>query len=607
MTDYAIFIYWAIVITVGMIQALALRLNNPTNPSVRVLNRGNISYRSRFQSLATLSPPPKRNRASFSRFSCHQISMSIPHTHNTEDTDTSTTADTSEGKNIFSLSDILDYLDQVENHLRRPSVPASECHYSYQSDNDATFYKYVGATLAKPMLRTLIYGGIQSDDHEMSTELKDTRNEQRSIKLRFEERIRDERALLEFERMSTFVLQSLRPALLDLDQDLRNNFVPELYDRINQIEVTVEKINNGHKIDRKALVVSSRLASGRYYKGQLGDLVADLFPQLFIAYEKASQQITERDVFERLIHLELINNHADKDDFHKRRVKAAFDCLHMFYPTCSNNQTAVPYDAARSGAEVSKTSGLLAEQSCLSYIQEKCQGSQSCMVLTNVYINTRRNANSNEKYKPPRTRRNKDTLIWTDEGGADRYGVCSELDVLSLKKSSNTASLEMPVVESIWEVKRTISPSTLHDVLSKKLAALEVLANDSRAELSYMDGNDRKSVVPFIRQSRQTVLSFGIYGIELLNPANAADSIRSVAGANVVSTNLKEVVRAIERCNENKNSLLSVEVDTVRTLKIAAKLKNLIKAKMECRNQIQISLHIQQEVDFLTKRDDQIH
>eukprot|EP00956_Cyclotella_meneghiniana_P006002 scaffold7807_cov62-Cyclotella_meneghiniana.AAC.6 len=414
--ESAIFIYWAIVIAIGMLKALAFRLNIPTNPSVRVLNRRFTSHRSHGQSLATPSHLKQRNRASFTlhptakqltrRFLYHQVSMSTP--HNIYDTDRSTTADSSEDKNTFSLNDILHYLDQVESHLRRPSVPSSECYYSYQSDNDATFFKYVGATLAKPMLRTLIYGGIQSDDHHDmgSMDLQDTRNEQRSVKVRFEERIREERALLEFERMSSFVLQSLRPALLDLDQDLRNSFVPELYDRIKQIEVTVEKVNNGHKVDGKALVVFSRLASGRYYKGQLGDLVADLFPQLSIAYEKASQKITERDVFERMIRLELINNHTEDDDFHKRRVQAAFGCLDMFYPAHDNNQTAVSYDAARYGAELSKSSGLLAEQSCLSYIQEKCQGDTSCIVLTNVYINTRRNADSNEKYKPPRARRN---------------------------------------------------------------------------------------------------------------------------------------------------------------------------------------------------------
>jgi len=178
-------------------------------------------------------------------------------------------------------------------------------------------------------------------------------------------------------------------------------------------------------------------------------------------------------------------------------------------------------------------------------------------------------------------------VIWTDEGGADRYRVCSEFDVILLTESNN-----MTIVESIWEAKRTISPSTLHDVLSKKLAAIEVLAIDSSAELSYIDGDVRKSVAPFIQPRQQHdrgVLSFGIYGIELLNPANAADSIRSVAGANVVSSNLEEVVRAIERCQESENSLLTVEVDTLRTLKIVEKLKNLIKAKIECRNLIHIS------------------
>ena len=529
-------------------------------------------------------------------------------------TETSAGADLSK-RNIFSLSDILEYLDQVESHLRCPSVPSSECHYSYQSDNDSTFYKYVGATLAKPMLRTLIYGGIAKNNAKTNTDSLESididseviRLRQRTEKMKLDERIREERVLLEFERMSSFVLQSLRPAVMDLDEDLRNTFVPALQDQIKQIEVMSRNVESGKKIEGKSLIVFSRLASGRQYKGQLHDMVGDLFPHLMEKYKDASQRITDRDVFERLIRLDLTNDDqaSQGEDFHSRRIRAAIDCLDMFYPISSDTQTLdSTCDDANSErgnlAESSILSGKLAEESCLRHIQEKHQGP----ILSNVFINTRRNSDSNEKYKPPRQRRNKSTVIWSDIGGADRHRVCSEFDVLLLKESyDNDPATPTHFVESIWEVKRTISPSTLYDILTKKLEAIELLLDDKSAELTYQDEEEASISVPFsqaVRQQSNRVFTFGIYGLELLQPANAADSIRSVAGANVVSSNLNEVVRSIERCTTNKNSLLLVEVDTERTLDIVKKLKSLIRAKQKlAQKRIQILIYVEKEVDFL--------
>jgi predicted component of viral defense system (DUF524 family) len=85
--------------------------------------------------------------------------------------------------------------------------------------------------------------------------------------------------------------------------------------------------------------------------------------------------------------------------------------------------------------------------------------------------------------------------------------------------------------------------------------------------------------------------------MELLHPTNAADSIRSVAGANVVSSDLNEVVYAIERCMNNKNSLLLVQVDTQRTLGIVEKLRSLIESKLGNEKHIEIVLYIESGVD----------
>jgi hypothetical protein len=114
----------------------------------------------------------------------------------------------------------------------------------------------------------------------------------------------------------------------------------------------------------------------------------------------------------------------------------------------------------------------------------------------------------------------------------------------------------------------------------------------------YQDGEMSRSV-PFSPDppQRNSVFTFGIYGMELLHPTNAADSIRSVAGANVVSSDLNEVVYAIERCMNNKNSLLLVQVDTQRTLGIVEKLRSLIESKLGNEKHIEIVLYIESGVD----------
>ncbi|KAL3795907.1 hypothetical protein HJC23_002178 [Cyclotella cryptica] len=544
-------------------------------------------------------------------------------------------------QNTFTLSDMLQYLNQVEIHLQRPSLPANECHYCYQSDNPTTFFKYVGATLAKPMMRTLIYGDVLTNNDDVMaaynsiTESEFLRNRQRTERVRFDERIRDERVLMEFERMSRFVLQDLRPALLELDADLRDNFVPKLNERINAVEALVEPVRNGQKVESRALSLFHRLASGRYYQGKLGNLVSDLFPELYETYKKASQRITEREVLERLIDLDLVNNrNIPKNDEFQRRISAARNCLDMFYPasrnkameTCTGARADLGTDryAEDSEAECPVASGRKAEESCIRYIvqrrQESVSSERKCRILRNVYVNTRRNYDTNNvgiptpKYKPPKTHKNGFAIIWTSEGGTDRYRVCSEFDVLILNSCHGRHSLGTlsndhrqcisegySFVEAIWEAKRTISPSTLYDVLTKKLAAVELLLDDESAELVYEDGESAGTlpISPSTRQHNTPTFTFGIYGIELLHPQNAADSIRSVAGANVVSSNLNEVICAIERCTESRNELLLVEVETNRALSIVDKLKKLVKEKIKNEKNIQILVCIDEEVDFM--------
>jgi len=246
--------------------------------------------------------------------------------------------------------------------------------------------------------------------------------------------------------------------------------------------------------------------------------------------------------------------------------------------------------------------------------------------LENVYVNTRRgstystsssicSANPDaqqtpppqmqaQKYKPPKPHRNGSGIIWTnysESNETSRHGICSEFDNVVIieknYKSGNRGNLENSneiSLESIWEAKRTISPSTLHDVLTKKLGAVEALMDDRSTELAYMDGNDNMASLLLFPSVEVATITFGVYGTELLPPENAADSIRSVATSNIISSDLNEVVKALERDGE----VIMIEVDIERTLNIVGGLRKLVEEKIKS-ERIQVILLLERDVDFL--------
>ena len=77
------------------------------------------------------------------------------------------------------------------------------------------------------MLRSLIYNDQISWQKLSSTSSK---------KIYFDQRIREEKAGLEFDNMYSFVMNTLRPAALELDEDLRTTFIPDLLSQIDLIE-----------------------------------------------------------------------------------------------------------------------------------------------------------------------------------------------------------------------------------------------------------------------------------------------------------------------------------------------------------------------------------
>jgi len=525
-------------------------------------------------------------------------------------------------KNIYTLSDIIHYLNQIQEILEssKPLSPAIKYEHCYQSDNDTTFFKVVGNVLAKPMLRTLIYNDQTSWHHSRTTQSK---------KIHFDQRIREEKAALEFDRMYSFVINTLRPAALLLDEDLRNTFIPDLLNQIDMIEQKVQEEGLASKLTGWNGLFC-RLASGRYYQGKLDAMICDLFPRHVDEFYAASRKVTEREVLERVIQLDLVDGLANiarsKEDeaWIERRINAARKCLDNFYAATDSDNT--DEDSAQN--ILSKQdhlegikSGKRCERSCLEFLQDMYNnnnddGTNTHRILTNVYVNNRRKpySESAQKYIPPKMHRRGASpkhkelgIIWTDCSSGimstNRHRECSEFDAVILKLSGDLevsmddTATPCAAIESIFEAKRTISPSTLHDILMKKLGAIEALLDDTSAELAYRDDNGIMGTAP-ISSDTTPSFTFGIYGVELLPPGNAADSIRSIAGSNIVSSNIHEVVCALERGSYSEYSSVMVEVEVASTIEIVENLKALIEEKIQ-NNRVDIVFILEEEACFL--------
>mmetsp|Transcript_15663 Transcript_15663/g.28096 ORF Transcript_15663/g.28096 Transcript_15663/m.28096 type:complete len:607 (-) Transcript_15663:4264-6084(-) len=531
-------------------------------------------------------------------------------------------------KNVYGLSHIIQYLAQIEDILQSSTSPSPAIRNNHCYENNQTFFKLIGSALAKPMLRTLIYGDVSYNDEGT--------NGVKSKKIHFDQRIREARISLEGKKMYAFIIDALRPAVEALDAGVRDEMVPDLLDQIEKIESSIET-NHGIGWDNVPSPMNwpartglfNRLASGRQYRGNLESLVSDLFPELLDEYHYASQKASDREVLEVVINIDLIqeqNKPKNKklngnERWAEKRINAITNCLDKFYPL-EDEQSSSPLSEKNDYSGEGIQSGKKCEESCITFLHKKyTEGHPNTRrrrkILQNIHVNERRNGDDpGQKYIPPKIFRKgsvpkhkKDGagIIWTDSignvNGIGRHRLCSEFDAIVISRkvpplsdsANNNEQCDgepnnSTYIESIFEAKKTISPSSLHDILEKKLGAIQALVDNHGAELEYNDGESIETI-PF-SSGEGVPLTFGVYGGELQRPENAADSIRSIAGSNVVTSNIHEVICAFERDE------VMVEVELMACLRIVDGLKSTIEA-IQDQSQIEVLLFIEEDVDFL--------
>ena len=337
-------------------------------------------------------------------------------------------------------------------------------------------------------------------------------------------------------------------------------------------------------------------------------MISDLFPELLGAYHQATQKATEREMLEFVIQHDLVNRmkhdiEEDVEELIEQRIKAAYKCLDRFYPVdADQSYTSDQSQSSEDGIQ----SGKMCEDSCIDFLTSEYNAddghhsdARKRIVLQNVYVNSRRSKESS-KYVPPKVSKNgqpdpKDKLdgtgiIWSDNtSGAGRHRLCSEFDAVVLSEMSDArAETTNTYLSSIWEAKKTISPSTLHDILSKKLGAIQTLVDDPTAELVYGDGFTTKTI-PFAAEERK--FTFGVYGTELQKAENASDSIRSIAGSYVISSDIREIIRALDRIEIVDSVLVEVELESA--LSIVSSLRALVE-EIQMRDGVEVVLILEE-------------
>ena len=443
--------------------------------------------RLKFAPLSCSTPPSRCSHTATRSFSKTFLTAALPMT--------STSHDDMIPSTPISV-DLHAYIDAIEQMIQN-GKPTFRARLRYQNQ--------------KPIIRTLL--NVQSKDE-------------------FDKSLRTQQKKAEYEKMKEFCLNLLQPRIHSLPDE----------DRIKapQFDEGLELALGSSLLKTKGAQAFHRIASGRVYKGKLIDLVMELVPELEQQCRYAMMPLTEEEV---LMHL--IRNVADQKEFECKdnRINAAFKCVGIFQSNGSDGS-----DAAFTNNIISKANGLECEQICVDWLTNQ-QTNQSVsdskrIVLSNVMINNN-TTKSRQKYlntnKIWNNGSNTRSIMWTS---SQRDRVCSEFDAVVLHDS------EQPSITEIWEAKYSMSPSSIHDALTKKVPAIKTLLQDPELSVSF-DGCQQM----LGKQSNCIVL--GLFGMELLPPENALGQLRSTAISHALTSDLDVTLKAID------NGFVELGTDTI--------------------------------------------
>jgi hypothetical protein len=380
---------------------------------------------------------------------------------------------------MSSFVDPLKYLEDIESEIRQ---------------GDVSYEVRLRSQWAKPMIRTIL--GIQRKEE-------------------FDHLTREMQRRIEFERMNNFVQELWSKIQMLREEDQQK--VPDFANAMLEAQLRQEKGYHAF----------SRIASGKLYKGQLEDLVSDLVPDLVHHYQKVSSPIREDEILKHLI--DILGKGRSID---QKRINAAHSCIRLL-----DDETEFTGSRSdQSTLKESKVDGQKSEQECVKWLRDQIIGIENQpIILKNVMINdvsTRSRSKYNKGHIWQGNRKCGDlSIIWTNRM---RNRMCSEFDAISLSYEGSDMELR-----EFWEAKASISPSSIHDSITKKLVAARSIINDESAILTH-NGSDHT-----LRRGTGR-LRFGLFGSELMTPMNALGQLRSTAAAHILSSDIEIALNAAE-------------------------------------------------------------
>lgn len=384
---------------------------------------------------------------------------------------------------MSSFIDPLKYLDDIESEIRQ---------------GDSSYEVKLRSQWAKPMIRTIL--GIHRKEE-------------------FDLLSREVQSCIEFERMNDFI-HELWSRIQTLSEEEQQK-VPDFANAMLEAQSKQEK----------GYYAFSRVASGKRYKGQLEDLVSDLVPDLVDRYQNVSNPLTEDEILKHLI--DVLGKERSID---QKRMNAAHNCIQLLND--ENDWTGPRFE--QTSSKESKLNGRKSEQECEKWLRDQSSGIvNEPLILKNVMINdvsTRSRSKYNKRHIWQGNRKCGDlSIIWTNRV---RNRMCSEFDAIIVHKRSSDEEVDMELRE-FWEAKASISPSSIHDSITKKIVAARSVINDESAILTH-SGSDH-----FLRRA-EGHLRFGLFGSDLMTPANALGQLRSTAAAYILSTDIDTALNAAE-------------------------------------------------------------
>jgi hypothetical protein len=310
-------------------------------------------------------------------------------------------------------------------------------------------------------------------------------------KLDLDQQLRDAKLEVQWEKARAFVTERLIP---QVGEDA--SFNP---DDPSTTMVCVDDASS-RSMDSFATPAKyfSYLAKGRTFQGRFDRLLESVAPDLLECYQETVEEIDRLECMRRLA-----DTHERRDDLLR--------CIHLRLPKSSPQ----PADGGLS-------SGKKGELDLETYLRSQRHNDTEYELCTHVLV------------KPPRSKIKKGETFLIETSHL-LNGSTSEFDAMFIER---TDSGYVRIVE-LWEAKATIHPTTLADLIFKKVKSLERILEDDKA-LFCIDG------VHYPLDTTAPLPLIGMFGSSVLSPKAAASRQQLVAFQNQLGKDEKLVMTVLE-------------------------------------------------------------